>query len=305
MEESKEEFKIYKYTNKINGKVYIGKTCRTLAARAGYKGKNYEKCPHFWNAIKKYNWKNFKPEILEEGLSSKEALHREIYWIKYYNSTDTHKGYNIMDKAQSEFNWDTRKKSCHVNPMKGKHHSIEAKRKIKEHHADVKGENNPNYGKRYVGRKGLPMSVETKQKISKANKGKCKGRIPWNKGKKLPESTREKFRLKFKGSGNPFYGRKHSQDTIEKMKESKGRKIICLETNKKYNSIKDASLDVNVTSTAICACCKGKSKTAGGFHWRYFEELDNFKSICYNNLDNYINEEEDLEKLKVKKIVCS
>lgn len=297
MEESKKEFKIYKYTNSINGKVYIGKTCRTLAVRAGYKGKNYEKCPHFWNAIKKYKWENFKPEILEEGLSSEEALYREVYWIRFYNSTDAHNGYNVTDKIQSEFNWDTRKSQASKdNPMKGKHHSAEVKKKMSAHHADVKGKNNPNYGKRYVGRRGKRMSEETKQKISAANKGKCKGRIPWNKGKSPSESTKEKLRLKFKGDGNPFYGKKHAQSTIEKMKMSKGKKVICLETTKRYNSVKDASLDVGIASSSICFCCKGKSKTAGGFHWKYLDELDNFDNVCYNNIIETHASKEENEK---------
>ena len=45
-----DKYVIYIYKNKVNGKVYIGQTCETLARRArggyGYKG-----CPHFYNAI--------------------------------------------------------------------------------------------------------------------------------------------------------------------------------------------------------------------------------------------------------------
>ena len=40
-------YKIYKYTNKLDGKVYIGRTKNTLAGRAGHKGNKYLKLKHF------------------------------------------------------------------------------------------------------------------------------------------------------------------------------------------------------------------------------------------------------------------
>lgn len=48
---------------------------------------------------------------------------------------------------------------------------------------DNKGEKNPFYGKRHV--------KKTRKLMSEARKGK----IPWNKGKKMPESMREKMRI--------------------------------------------------------------------------------------------------------------
>lgn len=38
---------------------------------------------------------------------------------------------------------------------------------------------------------------------------------------------------------------------------------------KKYQSIKIAELETNIHSANICACCKGKVKTAGGYIWKY------------------------------------
>lgn len=42
---------IYKYTNIINGKIYIGQTCMSLHERAGSNGSNYKGSRHFYNAI--------------------------------------------------------------------------------------------------------------------------------------------------------------------------------------------------------------------------------------------------------------
>lgn len=44
MDEIKRDHKIYKYTNIVNGKISIGRTCQTLEKRAGSRGQNYKSC---------------------------------------------------------------------------------------------------------------------------------------------------------------------------------------------------------------------------------------------------------------------
>lgn len=84
--------KIYKITNLINGKVYIGKTERSIEKRfkehlSDSKSDSINRPLH--SAIKKYGFSNFKIELLEE---TEECNEREMFWIKYYNSYDC--GYN-------------------------------------------------------------------------------------------------------------------------------------------------------------------------------------------------------------------
>lgn len=85
---------IYKHTNKINGKSYIGQTIKSIDERAGRDGKNYEGSNEFCSAIKEYGWDNFEHTILQENIATQEeADTQERYWIKYY---DTFKhGYNL------------------------------------------------------------------------------------------------------------------------------------------------------------------------------------------------------------------
>ena len=48
-----------------------------------------------------------------------------------------------------------------------------------------------------------------------------------------------------------------------------------------FNSIKEASQELNINGSNICQCCKGKRKEAGGYQWRYKEDAkDKIASIA-------------------------
>lgn len=105
MEKNKENkercYSIYKHTNKINGKCYIGMTNQKPEKRWGKNGYNYLKRtkkdtyyqPKFAHALLKYSWNNFEHEILFENLTQEEAKQKECELIEYYNSIEN--GYNI------------------------------------------------------------------------------------------------------------------------------------------------------------------------------------------------------------------
>lgn len=86
---------IYKYTNTINNKVYIGQTSLALEQRAKKDGKGYIHCKSFYDAILKYGWPSFKLEILEQVDNNSIADEREQFYIKLFNSTNPDFGYNI------------------------------------------------------------------------------------------------------------------------------------------------------------------------------------------------------------------
>lgn len=88
-------WKVYVYTNKVNGKKYVGQTCRSLKERAGKDGKLYRQCTAFSAAIKKYGWDNFEPEIVADHLTRKEANDFEKVLISKLNTQSNKYGYNI------------------------------------------------------------------------------------------------------------------------------------------------------------------------------------------------------------------
>lgn len=86
---------IYKITNKINGKVYIGQTIYTLARRKA----NHIKCAkngvdrHLYNAMRKYGIENFEFEEIDRADNIDDLNYLETYYIIQYDSV--RKGYNM------------------------------------------------------------------------------------------------------------------------------------------------------------------------------------------------------------------
>lgn len=86
---------IYKITNKINGKVYVGQTKYDIIKRwdehrHDHKRKNLKR--PLYEAMRKYGFFNFEIEALEEVSDENKLNDRERYWIEYYGSFKN--GYN-------------------------------------------------------------------------------------------------------------------------------------------------------------------------------------------------------------------
>ena len=135
-------YTVYKHTSPT-GKVYIGITGRSPKKRWD-NGKGYAHCPHFNAAIQKYGWENFEHEILETELTREQAAAREIELIAEYKSSNREYGYNtdlggfapgrISDETRAKMSanmtGDKNPTRRYGHPMKGKHHSEEAKAKM-------------------------------------------------------------------------------------------------------------------------------------------------------------------------------
>lgn len=84
---------IYKITNLINNKIYIGQTIKKLERRIN--NHLFSKHP-IGKAFRKYGKENFKIDILIEGDFNKDYLNQlEIHYIQLFNSTYYKKGYNM------------------------------------------------------------------------------------------------------------------------------------------------------------------------------------------------------------------
>lgn len=123
---------IYKITNNINNKIYIGQTSQTFEKRIKQYKDDVRSRPEsrpIIMAIKKYGFDNFSFEIIEDNIPDRETLdNKEKYYIKIFQSLVSQHGYNVELGGNGP----------------GKH-SEETKRKIGE---AQKGSLNHMYGKK-------------------------------------------------------------------------------------------------------------------------------------------------------------
>ena len=87
---------IYGYRNKINGKIYIGKTTQPEEIRKR-QHKNSKKNDHFHSAIRHHGFENFEYFVIKDKVETDEELNNlEIYYIEEYSTfKDRTKGYNL------------------------------------------------------------------------------------------------------------------------------------------------------------------------------------------------------------------
>lgn len=195
---------IYKFTNKINNKVYIGQA-KNLKSRVQGHVKSYKKGnSYFYNSIKKHGLQNFQVEILIEGNFSKTELNEmEITFIRLFKSNNFSYGYNMTGGGDSQ------------NGIKLSEEEKLYLRKI-------------NLGKK--------LTIEHKRKIGIANKGRIYTQEQKNNLKlkrmetrlkngtnKPSKETREKMSNSRKGKSINF---NQSLETKNKMRQAKiGKKL--------------------------------------------------------------------------------
>ena len=231
------KYTIYIHKNKINGKVYIGQTSQKPEKRWD-NGRGYETSSKFYNAILKYGWNNFEHIILYTNLTLEEANHKEQELIEQYKSYEDDFGYNITHGGRNfTHSEETKRKIGAANSiaLQGNKWSEEQRELMSEM---FKGEGNPFYGKHHT--------EETKQLISEHRKGKRAG------------------------EEHPMYGKHHTEDSLQKMSENRkskgGKKVICLNNGKIFNTMMDAARWCGLSnSSSIGQVCNhtGKQKTAG------------------------------------------
>lgn len=105
---------IYKITNKINGKVYIGLTTTSMEQRwKGHVNDSKKSNRHLYSSMRKYGIENFIMEKIDETEDFKHLGELERYYIKKYNSTDENFGYNNTYGGESnQLDGNPRTKLC-------------------------------------------------------------------------------------------------------------------------------------------------------------------------------------------------
>lgn len=181
---------VYKFTNLITKRVYIGKSICLRKRIASHVAPSTLKASEerITRSIKKYGKENFEVSLLEvyparTPLVENLILHREAFWIAIYDATNRDKGYNSLkfhtDRTGSKATEETKRKMR------------ESSSGEKNHQYGKRGEKSPNWGRKFPPsfgkasserQKGKIIPMHVREKLAKSATGKrCSTRhIPVN-----------------------------------------------------------------------------------------------------------------------------
>lgn len=115
--------------------------------------------------------------------------------------------------------------------------------------------------------------------ISLHRKGKCIGEDnPNYQGKSMTKEQIENYRKQFKGKHFSPETEFTSESTLGS-KNPAARKVMCVETGMEFECMKDAYVFLGFRpeetrgKSCISDACKGKQKTAYGYHWKYIDNV--------------------------------
>lgn len=247
---------IYKITNTVNNKAYIGVTTQSNPNARWSDHKSHNKqgngCPFLMKAFKKYGEGAFKFEVLIICFDE-DVFRFESDYIKRYNSLSPN-GYNVAEggKTNQTFLGKTHSEETRkILSEKSKIHN--ANQEVRERARRVAIEFNKTHN---IG--------ELQKKSEKWQKALAEGRIGGHaKTEEGKRKISESLKLYHKNNIiKTTFGRKVSQYTIDS---------ILIET---FDSISIAGIKTGISRQNIQQNLSGRSKTSGGFIWKYTEPKD-------------------------------
>lgn len=251
------QYTIYMHKNKINGKVYIGQTCQTLANRWGSDGRRY-KGQIFYNAIQKYGWDNFEHIILKEGLTQEEANQQEIYYIQLYQSTNKNFGYNVTKGGNSN--------------------TLSDKQKEQRRQLNYQMWANGTF-KQLINTE--VYCIELDEYFESALAAERKYHID---NSAIQKACKNKLKYAGVKQGQALHWIYKKDVTEEKIKQLKNKTeilkgieipVYCLELDTEYPSATKAGEILHLDPSSIRKTTKGKQKTCGGYHWKSLQKKIN------------------------------
>lgn len=246
---------IYKITNKIDGKVYIGKTKYNFDERYHYNLERYTHNLHLKYAIKKYGINNFEiNKCIDVAFSETELNIKEECYINIYKSYKN--GYNltlggdgIKGLPKERHGMYGTHRTGVKNPFYGKKHTSFTKKIIRKKalERNISGLNNPNYGngEKIKGKNNPMFKVSPKDRMDK-----------------------QTYEIWLKKTQENHYGSKNPNAT----------KVICITTGKIFGSMVEGANFYKISASGIRQNCIHKSKYSGKLddgtklQWEYLKE---------------------------------
>ena len=130
------------------------------------------------------------------------------------------------------------------------------------------------------------LTEEVKSKISESNKKAYQNQELRNLRSinALIQWSNSEIKEKIMGSNNGMYGKCHTEESKQKMRDKKVGKrsfrrnttpVLCIELNKEFDDATEAGKELSLDGSAILKVCQGKRKTCGGYHWKFLNTREN------------------------------
>ena len=167
---------IYKLTNTVNNKIYIGQTIQSLDKRLLQHKKKHKTMSPVTLAILKYGFNNFKCEVLLEVDTQYHLDEWERIFIRINKSLTTQGGYNISLGGKGKGSWSDESRNKLSESLREYYKEHQTWNKGKETPLSVRekmsyvSKNNPkricDLMQRNLARRGIKQSDETRNKKS-------------------------------------------------------------------------------------------------------------------------------------------
>jgi group I intron endonuclease len=292
---------IYRITNKLNNKIYIGQTIYTLDIRWKKHLWNvkHRKNVYLYNAINHYGPENFLIEEIEKCTNINELNQRETYWIQYYKSNQKEFGYNMTTGGDNRtLNPELVAKIAKTRRDKNQHLSVEHKQAISNFN---KGKILSKITRQKISTAliGKKVSDETRKKISDAQKGK----LPFFKDHHHTSET--KLKLSQYRTGKSYiemFGEDRAEALCKKRRErwtkENNPNFIDVDKNTLYQLIKDGYNNQYIATFFSVSRATIISKTK-----QYFNKTPTQLRIEFFNSVNPLTKKKEYKEISLQKII--
>jgi len=282
---------IYKATNTVNGKMYIGQTSRTIDVRwkehlndAFGRDKEKENPSVFHRAILKYGKDAFQIEQIEE-CDSADLDERERYWIEHYGTYED--GYNADFGGRSNKGHPIYQYAIDGTFIRGFDTLGDAQEAIggKTIMISNKKPNCSNGGYLWRRYKVDKLELDRKQYKGQIHQYALDGKYIRSFDRIMDASVScgakscTLIGQVCKGERRIAFGYRWSYEKVDQLPPiaplKRQRKVLRISKDgqeKLYDTIAEAARDTGINSPNIIDVCKGRAITSGGYYWQYYNE---------------------------------